>query len=318
MKTIHPKHTWYIAALAWLLSACQATTQETSITGYIEAELRMISAPQGGWITEQNLIIGDSVNPNQLLFKLDATRQLADVAQAQQNLFASKAQLTDLQKGARPEELNTLKSQQKEVQAKLNLAQSELKRIQSLVNQGLISTEQLDRAETDVAVSQAQVKTIENNIAVAQLGGRIDSLSRIEAQIKAADAQLAAQNYQLAQRNLTANMSGLVHEIYYHVGEYVNSGSPVLSIRLTNQDKVRFHVSQSRLNELSLGQTINIQVDGMNSTIPAKISYIASAAEFTPPVIYSKDSRAKLVFLIEAQLTAGHSLNPGMPVDVIL
>jgi HlyD family secretion protein len=111
-------------------------------------------------------------------------------------------------------------------------------------------------------------------------------------------------------------MSGLVQQVYYHVGEFVTAGSPVLTLRLTDQDKVRFYLSQDKMHRLSLGQNINIQVDGMNQSIPAKISYIASAAEFTPPVIYSKDSRTKLVFLIEAQLEVGQSLNPGMPVDV--
>ena len=319
MKTNLTPKLLFIAATVWLLTACQpTTTEETSITGYVEAELRFVAAPQAGWITEQNLKEGDLISTGQLLFKLDATRQLAEVEQAQQNFLAAEAQRLDLQKGARPEEVNALKSQRQEAQARLDLAQSELKRIQSLVNKGLTTAEQLDRAKTDVAVGQAQVKTVQNNIAVAGLGGRIDNLIGAEAQAKSAAAQLDSLQYQLAQRSLTANMAGLVDEIYYHVGEYVNSSAPVLSIRLIDQDKVRFHVSQAQLHDLKLGQNITVQADGMNTSIPAKISYIASSAEFTPPVIYSKDSRAKLVFLIEAQLDAGQSLNPGLPVDVSL
>ncbi len=317
MKTNYLTRLLLISTTAWLLTACQpATTDETSITGYVEAELRFVAAPQTGWIVAQDLKQGDLITANQLLFKLDDTRQLAEVEQAQQNLRATEAQLADLQKGARPEEVNALKSQQQEAQARLSFAQTEFKRFQTLLNKGLITAEQLDRAETDVAVNQAQLKTIQNNIKVADLGGRIDSLIRAEAQVRSTAAQLDSQQYQLSQRSLTANITGLVDEIYYHVGEYVNSGAPVLAIRLIDQDKVRFHVSQSQLHKLKLGQSISVQADGMDTSIPAKISYIASSAEFTPPVIYSKDSRAKLVFLIEAQLDVGYSLNPGLPVDI--
>ena len=318
MKITNIKKITLIVLATCLLTACQPVVNENKITGYVEAEIRLVAAPQAGWITEQPSKEGDAISINEVLFKLDSIQQIAELEVAKQNQLAAEANLSDIQKGARPAEVNVLKSQLQEAKARVVLAKSELKRNLSLVNKGLASAEQLDLAKTDSAVTQAQVQTILNSIEVAGLGGRIDSLIRAEAQLGSAVAQTAVQQYRLSQRTIVANLTGLVHEVFYHVGEYANNGSPVMSIRLINQDKVRFHVSQSQLHKLSIGQNIKVKIDGMNQFMSAKISYIASSAEFTPPVIYSKDSRAKLVFLVEAQLGSSDSLNPGQPVDIVL
>ncbi len=313
-----PQQTILLALLFVVLTACQSQQTNTELTGYIEAELRMVAAPQAGWITEQTVKEGDVVTEQQLLFKLDQVSQLAQAEQAEQNLRAAEAKLQDLQKGARPEEVKALSSQLQEAKARLTLAEKEAIRIQALVSKGLTTKEQLDRAQTDVAVSQAQVKTIEQNIQVAGLGGRIDALIGAEASIRAAAANYDNKQYQLSQRTLLSQLSGLVYEVYYHQGEYVPTAAPVLAIRLTDQDKVRFHVPQDQLTQVQLGQNIQVNADSLAAPVNAKVTYIASTAEFTPPVIYSKDSRAKLVFLVEATLPTGHKLKPGLPVDITL
>ncbi len=313
-----PQQTILLALLFFVLTACQSQQTNTELTGYIEAELRMVAAPQAGWITEQTVKEGDVVTEQQLLFKLDQVSQLAQAEQAEQNLRAAEAKLQDLQKGARPEEVKALSSQLQEAKARLTLAEKEAIRIQALVSKGLTTKEQLDRAQTDVAVSQAQVKTIEQNIQVAGLGGRIDALIGAEASIRAAAANYDNKQYQLSQRTLLSQLSGLVYEVYYHQGEYVPTAAPVLAIRLTDQDKVRFHVPQDQLTQVQLGQNIQVNADSLAAPVNAKVTYIASTAEFTPPVIYSKDSRAKLVFLVEATLPTGHKLKPGLPVDITL
>jgi HlyD family secretion protein len=312
------RQTVMISGLGLLLTACQPSEPDPGLTGYIEAELRFIAAPQAGLISQLEVREGDPVSSGQLLFQLDQTEQLALTEQAGQNLRQAEAGLSDQQKGARPAELAALTSQLQEAQARLQLATSELKRISSLEDKGLTTGEQLDRAETDLAVSQAQVSTIRHNIEVAGLSGRIDQLLAAEAAVKAAAAQLAVQQHRLAERTVKADMHGVVDELFFHPGEYVTPATPVLAIRLTGQDKVRFHVSQAELPALSLGQTIQVMADGSAQAVEATISYISSTAEFTPPVIYSKDSRSKLVFLIEARLVPGSQLPPGLPVDVRL
>ncbi len=318
METLKTVSHWQLITymLTITLAACTSDSQPHTVTGYVEAELRWISAPQAGWITEQNVTKGDIIQPQMILFQLDQQQQIADVEQAKQNLLAAKALHDDLTKGARQEEIDSLTSQLEASEARKKLALSEWQRISSLVVKGLATSEQLEQAQTDLAVNNSQYKTLLTDINIARLGGRTDLIAQANAQINAAAAHLETQRYQLKQRTINSSMTGLVHTVHYHQGEFVTAGAPVLTVRLTDQDKVRFHVSQSQLPQLSLGQHVQVKADGENNWRPATINYISSTAEFTPPVIYSKDSRQKLVFLIEARLKSSNSLPPGLPVEV--
>jgi HlyD family secretion protein len=84
--------------------------------------------------------------------------------------------------------------------------------------------------------------------------------------------------------------------------------------------KVRFFVPETKLGGIKVGQKVSLACDGCGNPIDAAVSFIAPQAEFTPPVIYSKDNRAKLVFLVEAKPAAQDAtrLHPGQPVDVTL
>jgi HlyD family secretion protein len=84
--------------------------------------------------------------------------------------------------------------------------------------------------------------------------------------------------------------------------------------------KVRFFVPETRLGAVKVGQKVSLACDGCAAPIDASVSFIASQAEFTPPVIYSKDNRTKLVFLVEARPAPADAtkLHPGQPVDVTL
>jgi len=80
--------------------------------------------------------------------------------------------------------------------------------------------------------------------------------------------------------------------------------------------KVRFFVPEAELPKFAYGETVRIACDGCADDIRARISFIAKSAEFTPPVIYSLEERAKLVFLIEARTETPEKLRVGQPVSV--
>jgi HlyD family secretion protein len=84
--------------------------------------------------------------------------------------------------------------------------------------------------------------------------------------------------------------------------------------------KVRAFVDERVLGALHVGDSLQVAVDGVSSPYTGKISFISPRAEYTPPVIYSQDSREKLVFLIEIVFDADSAiqLHPGQPVDVLL
>jgi HlyD family secretion protein len=131
---------------------------------------------------------------------------------------------------------------------------------------------------------------------------------------------VAQSAWRLAQRAVAAPASGLVHDTYYVVGDLVPAGSPVASVLPPGNVKVRFYVAETALGRLKPGQTLTVACDGCAAPIAATIVFISHRAEFTPPVLYSKENRAKLVYLVEAKpaLTDAAKLHPGQPVDVTL
>jgi HlyD family secretion protein len=81
---------------------------------------------------------------------------------------------------------------------------------------------------------------------------------------------------------------------------------------------VRFFVPEPRLGAIQVGDQVDVSCDACPPELTAVISYISPDAEYTPPVIYSREMRAKLVYLVEAKPTQPAALRPGQPVDVTL
>ncbi len=180
-------------------------------------------------------------------------------------------------------------------QAKANLALSEAeytRRLQLRKDQGVISAEELDQSRAQHDADQAQVA----------------------AQIAALDKA----RWSFDQKQQFAPTNALVQDTLYRVGEWVAAGNPVIELLPPGNIKVRFFVPQAALPRIKPGQTVSVTFDGGQHSYSATVNYISTQAEFTPPVIYSQENRAKLVFMIEAKFSPADAadLRPGQPVDV--
>ena len=139
-----------------------------------------------------------------------------------------------------------------------------------------------------------------------------------EAALRQAKANLEWAQTRLARRNAHSPGDGTIEQIYYRPGETVPAGRPVVALLPPGNLKVRFFAPQAVLPELKYGDVVEISCDGCVKDLTAKISFIARSAEFTPPVIYSQEERAKLVFLIEARTETPAELRVGQPVSVLV
>jgi HlyD family secretion protein len=139
-----------------------------------------------------------------------------------------------------------------------------------------------------------------------------------EAALRQAKANLEWAQTRLARRNAYSPGEATVEQIYYRPGETVPAGRPVVALLPPGNLKIRFFAPQAVLPELKYGDSIGISCDGCEKGLTAKISFIARSAEYTPPVIYSMEERAKLVFLIEARPEQPEKLRVGQPVTVTL
>jgi HlyD family secretion protein len=136
--------------------------------------------------------------------------------------------------------------------------------------------------------------------------------------LRVAEAQVNTSQTRLARRIGYAPVSGAVQQIYFRVGETVPAQRPVLSIMPPGNMKVRFYVPETELPKLALGDEVRVTCDNCAGDLTAKIYFISTSAEYTPPVIYSLDERNKLVYLIQARPSRPDALRVGQPVSVFL
>lgn len=139
-----------------------------------------------------------------------------------------------------------------------------------------------------------------------------------EAQLRTARARLNTAQTRLDRRKVDSPVTGTVQQVYFRPGEMVSSGRPVLSILPPGNLKLRFFVPEAVLPRISYGETVYVHCDGCADGITARVNFISRSAEYTPPVIYSLQERAKLVFMIEALPNDPSKLRVGQPVDVSL
>ena len=154
----------------------------------------------------------------------------------------------------------------------------------------------------------------------ARLGARSDEIRAATAETLQAQAKLDQTLWNFNQKAQKAPASSFVFDTLYRVGEWVTAGQPVVSLLPPENVEVRFFVPQTIIGTLKKGQKIIITYDGAEKPVPTTISYISPSAEFTPPVIYSSQSRAKLVFMIKSKpsLEDAIRLHPGQPVDATI
>lgn len=300
-----------------LLASCSGSDAEQTHIGFVEAEWVYVSAPRAGWIVARPVDEGQRVNSGDLLFALDDDAELAAKAEMGSRLAQAEAQARDISTGAREPEIRALEAQLAEARAALALAKVRRDRIGTLAVKGFASKQQRDEAEASYREAQARTNQAEEQIRIARQAGRPATRSAAKAGVEAARASRASAQYDLEQRSIRAAVSGEVSETFLNPGEYATAGSPVLALLPTDGLKVHFFVTQAELPAYRDGTSLKIRADGLKEPVEAKVSFVASDAEFTPPVIYSRDARKKLVFLVKADVSANSGLRPGLPVDVI-
>jgi len=303
-----------VAALA--LAAC-ADRGPPRYQGYAEAELIFVGPDEAGRVVSLAVDEGATVKAGDALFEVDPVLQQADVDNAKAALERAKAELANLQDSAeRPEEIAVREAAQRRAQAALDLSRIERARQQDLYDKKVGSKAALDTANATFNENQAALDEINKQIAVGQMGSRQQQIDAATKAVEAAQAQLVSAQTRLERRKLAATAAGSVETVYFRPGELAPAGRPVLSLLPPDLIKMRFFVPEPDLARFKLGTKVEVSCDGCTGTVPATVSYIAQEAEYTPPVIYSLDERAKLVFMLEAKPDDPLKLRPGQPITV--
>jgi HlyD family secretion protein len=307
------------AALA-ALSACSGNTPGT-YQGYVEGEFVHVGSGIAGRLERLSVQRGQSIEANAPLFELESMQEAAGVKQADEALAAAEAQLADMGTGRRTAEVDVVRAQLAQATAAERQSASQLARDTASLEAGGISQMQLEASRAKHDVDAARVRELRGQLEVAELSGRPEQIRAQESQVAAARAVAEQTRWRLEQTQMTAPQAGVVVDTLFRQGEWVPAGSPVVRMLPPENVKVRFFVPQPELNLVPIGQRVTIRCDGCTAAeVGATVSYVSTEPEFTPPIIYSNETRAKLVFMVEAEPSPqdGPALRPGQPVEVVV
>ncbi|MFM1945276.1 MAG: hypothetical protein RI897_4258 [Verrucomicrobiota bacterium] len=302
-----------------LLSSCQPQPPG-SFSGYVEGEYVYVSAPSGGHLLRLLVNRGDAVTNQQSLFELDPQPESSGVQAATARLAQAEADLANRRKPLRESELRALETELERLSALRNLASNNLSRrlTAATQNSGAFSPEQLDEATSALAELEARMARSQAELDTARLGSRPDEIQLAQKMVEMRRHELEQANWALKQKQALAPADGRIEDTLYREGEWVPPNAPVLYLLPPENRIVRFFVSETQLHEFNVGTPVLISWDGAKLPAKGTVRFIASQAEYTPPVIYSRQTRSQLVFLLEAAFNPDQPDLPavGQPVDV--
>ena len=287
--------------------------------GYVEGEYILVAPIETATISSVDVRRGDRVAADQPLAQLERRDAEIAVAEASAALARAESDLANLHQGRRPEEIAVVEAGLASAVSQLSEAQRVLRRQSELLSRGISTQADFDAASTTVELGLAKVAEFEADLAVARLPARPDEIAAAQAAVRQTIAGLDQANWRLENRTLAIGTAGEVFDVIRNAGEVAGPQAPVLSILPDHATKLRVYVPEAARALLSIGTRLIITCDGCAGNMTASVIYIADNPEFTPPVIYSQESRQRLVYLVEARPDEGASaLGPGQIVDVDL
>lgn len=308
-----------VLAAAVLAAHC-TPAPPASTPGVVEAEMVHVAAPAMGKLAELAVVRGATVAAGAALFRIESPDDGAAQAEADARVAQAAAQLADLDQGRRPAEIAVNTAQLTQARSALALAEAQLRRERSLKEPGNVSASRIDSLVADRNAAAARLREQEAQLRVSQLPGRTNARLAAAAALAAAQAQARQLQLRLADKTQRAPVAAIVDDTLFRVGETVAAGTPVVNLLPPAAIKVRFYVAEAVLPRIRPGDSVTVRCDGCSDPVAARIRSIAHIAEFTPPVIYSRDQRARLVYLVEAWPSEADALKlrVGQPVDVVL
>jgi HlyD family secretion protein len=308
-----------LIALLLSLAGC-AHQQASTYQGYVEGKFVYVASPQAGRLDRLSVTRGDTINVSHPLFALDDEPEASAETQSRQFLRADEARLADLQTGKRPPEKDVIAAQLAQAKVEHQKAVDLLKSYESQYAAGGVPMTDLIDARAAVEADVAVVRQYQSDLVVAALPGRDEQMKAQANQVAADKAALAQATWKLHQKAIASPRNGLVFDTLYREGEWVAAGNPIVQILPPENIEIRFFVPQPIVGKLKVGERIIVHCDGCATSVAAAITFISNQVEYTPPVIYSSENRAKLAFMVIAKPEADKAtaLHPGQPLEVAL
>ncbi len=304
-----------------LLFGCNARTGPQATLawqGYAEGRLLYMAPRVQGPIVRLAVKEGDRVQAGDLLFSLDNGTAQARLVLAKASLAARQARLADLQAGGRKEDIAAARQAVAQAEAALRLAQANQARTAALVTKGQAPQARLDKDNAALAEARAALEEQKARLALVRAAARENAIKAAQNDVLAARARLAEAQKALADLTVSAPADAVVQAVMRRVGEIAGPAQPVVALLPPQQVRIRFFVPEPQLGAVHVGDAVALSCDACAAGERGRIVFISDQAEFTPPEIFTRKERAKLVYMVEAQPAHPARFHPGQPVEVSL
>jgi HlyD family secretion protein len=306
------------ASIIWWKAQRNRTPRVLTLYGNVD--LREVNLPFNGSERIASVLVqeGDEVHRGQVLARLDTSRLVPEVVQAEAQVAAQRAVVDKMHRGNRPEEIAEARANLVDAQADAVKARHDYERMEVLVAQHVISRQAFDT--TKAASEEADAKVEQNRKAyeLEVKGPRKEDVDQAEAQLQANQAQLALLRQQLADAQLVAPLDAMVRSRLMEPGEMASPQKPVFSLAITDPKWVRTYVSEPELGWISPGMSASVAVDSFpNKRLAGWIGFISPVAEFTPKSVETAELRTSLVYEVRVFVKdPADELRLGMPATV--
>jgi HlyD family secretion protein len=311
-----------VAATLWLLFGRQrGDSGEIMASGTVEATEASLGFQVAGRILTVTPREGDRVSAGAELATLDRAELDARRAQALAQRDVARSLLSELEHGARVEEVAQARAGVSAAEQRADDARRDLERVERLFQGGAVSQEAYDKARTARAVAESQRDQAREQLRLVETGPRRERIVAQRAAVAQAEAAVQQVDALLSGTVITAPFAGIVAVRGREPGETVAPGAPVLTLVNLQDRWVRIYVREDDLGRLRVGQEVSIRSDTYpDKRYPGTIAFIASEAEFTPRNVQTTAERVKLVYAVKVRISGDveEELKPGMPADVLM
>ena len=289
-------------------------------TGTIEVTKTDITPKVAGYLAELKIKEGDIVTIGQLVARIDRPDLQAQLLRDEAALARAKAQLRDLEQGARTQELQEAAANLSAAKSLAEKAKADFDRYSRLFRDGAISTQQLDNSRSAHEVAANNLLAAQSRYSLLQAGTRPETIEAQRLEVQRSQAVLVSSQTQLADTSVASPLAGRVLSKNYEKGEFVNAGSAIATIGDMRDCWVKIYVATEQLGRIRLGQAAKVKIDAYPDRLfRGEIKEISQNAEYTPRQSITQRERANMVFAVKVKIdNAEEFMKPGLPADVVI
>lgn len=284
-------------------------------SGQIETKNSYIGSKVGGRVEAILKNEGDFVKKGDVILIFESSESKLKLEAIRAKAKSLESNLKKLKSGYQKEEIAVAKAEFDAKHATFDNAKKNLERQEQLVKSSATSQREFDDAKNRFLEAKAQREASLKKLELYTSGYRYEDIESASALLDETLSNMGVAQIELQESKILSPLDGKIQKISVHIGDLVQKSQPVIEVASEAQKYAKFYVPETKLHTISLGQKVEIGIDGGGERFDGEIFFISESAEFTPKNITTKDERENQFFAIKAMVSSD-KLKSGMIIEV--